>query len=329
MDWLELYENCKLCPRQCGVNRSDKGESAKNGFCGESDQLRVAYIGPHFGEEPALTGKNGSGTVFFSGCTLRCSYCQNYQISLRGLGTPIDLQALLEKLLEMVNTKRTSNINFVTPDQFIPHVLNLVPLLRENGVDLPIVFNLSGYQSIKTLKMVEEHVDIYLPDFKYSDSVLAKTLSRCGDYSKLALNAIADMVKQKGFLDVGCSRKEIARKGVLVRHLILPGFVENSIGALTSLFLEFGEKLPISIMSQYYPVHDQINMDLNRVVSSGEFGRVYAHALELGFSQLYVQFPDEARKKDIPKSPFLPDFLKKNPFSKPSNIHSQTRRGEC
>ena len=314
MTLLDPYENCHLCPRNCGVNRVYDGEKTEVGFCGETYQLRVAYVGPHFGEEPPITGNKGSGGVFFSGCSLRCSYCQNHQISHHGLGRIMSLEKLLEKVEYMILKKRVHNINFVTPDHFFPHVFDLVTLLREKGLDLPIVLNLSGYQSIETLKAATDYANIYLPDFKYSDSFLAGRLSKCPDYPGTALEAIAEMVLQKGFLDACLTGSGMAKSGVLVRHLILPGKVENSINALTTLFVEFGKALPLSLMSQYHPAAYQKDEDLNRFVSEEEFDRVYSHAIELGFEHLFVQFPDKDTGLRAQRSSFFPDFRQPDPF---------------
>jgi len=277
--------------------------------------MRVAYVGPHFGEEPPITGTNGSGTIFFTGCTLRCSFCQNYQISRGELGLRKSLRQLVEEVLHMVGRYHVHNVNLVTPDHFFPHVFRFVSMLRREGLDFPMVYNFSGYQSMEMLKPAEEHADIYLPDYKYSDSSLARRLSRCPDYPEIALGAIAEMIRQKGFLDCFLTGSDLAGKGVLVRHLILPGNVENSINALTALFVEFGRGLPVSLMSQYHPVLPQREEALNRAVTEEEFQRVYIHAKELGFEHLFVQFPEKPPKDGQGASPFLPDFRKADPFS--------------
>jgi putative pyruvate formate lyase activating enzyme len=307
-----LYESCRLCPRSCGANRL-KGES---GFCGEGRNLRVAYVGPHFGEEPPLTGSRGSGTVFFTGCSLRCSFCQNYQISRQGVGTTMNARVLMDRIMRMIRERGVHNLNFVTPDHFFPHVFLVTQRLRERGIHLPIVYNLSGYQSTPMLRMSEPLVDIYLPDFKYADRALSSKLSGCRDYPEVALEAIAEMVRQKGFLD-SPDRDEPspAGKGVLVRHLVLPGNVENSLNALTTLFLEFGPLLPLSLMSQYTPVAPQKLEELNRSVEIEEFDRVYRHALDLGFERLYVQFPEDRPPDSTRPTPFVPDFQEDEPFS--------------
>jgi putative pyruvate formate lyase activating enzyme len=178
-----------------------------------------------------------------------------------------------------------------------------------------MVFNLSGYQSVNLLKSAEGYVDIYLPDFKYADRDLARKLSKCQNYPDVALAALSEMLAQKGFLDSFDTGDSLAKKGVLVRHLILPGNVENSINALTTLFVEFGSQLPLSLMSQYVPVTPQEAEALNRPLTEQEFNQVYSHALELGFKNLFVQFPEEAASDRKP--PFLPDFNLDKPFSSP------------
>ncbi|MDY7036897.1 MAG: radical SAM protein [Thermodesulfobacteriota bacterium] len=271
-------------------------------------------MGPHFGEEPPITGSNGSGTIFFTGCSLGCSFCQNRQISREGVGETISIHGLSGKVFDMIQEYHVHNINFVTPDHFFPHIFHLVTSLRQRGHLLPFVYNLSGYQSIEMLRVAEGCADIYLPDYKYSDSSLSIRLSQCKDYPEIALEAIAEMVRQKGFLDFSGNDDRLAKKGVLVRHLILPGNVDNSLNALTTLFLEFGPELPLSLMSQYHPVIHQHEEDLNRLLTPDEFNRVYSHTLDLGFTHLFVQFPDKPSSERSNISPYLPDFHKEKPF---------------
>jgi putative pyruvate formate lyase activating enzyme len=309
------FENCRLCPRKCGVDRVGNQGQKPLGFCGESHVLRVAYVGCHFGEEPPITGENGSGTVFFSGCTLKCTYCQNHQISTDGLGRVTTVGELFTRVRSLIDAKGVHNINLVTPDHFFPHAFQLVSLIRETGYTLPVVYNLSGFQAPDMLKKAEPYADIYLPDFKYSDSALSQRLSRCKDYPETALAAIAEMIRQKGFLDPVDTDAGPAKTGVLVRHLILPGKSKNSIDALTMLFIEFGAKLPLSLMSQYTPLRSHTDPDLNRPITWEEFETVYAHAVDLGFESLYVQFPEKRRPGALSQVPFVPDFRRAEPFS--------------
>ena len=316
MDLLKLFEECRLCPRNCGINRLRSHKGNRSGVCGEGHQLRVAYVGPHFGEEPPISGNNGSGTIFFTGCSLRCSFCQNHQISREGLGNTVSMDDLFERVLEIIHKDLVHNINLVTPDHFFPYTIQLVSRLRRKGYDLPVVYNLSGYQSTKMLRMAEDFADIYLPDYKYADPALSTRFSKCEDYPDVALDAISEMIRQKGFLDSSEKGSELAKKGVLVRHLILPGRIENSMNALTTLFLEFGARLPLSLMSQYHPVLPLEDKALRRFLLQDEFDKVYAHALDLGFQYLFVQFPDKAPPGLSKRPPFLPDFRRREPFSR-------------
>jgi len=309
-----FFTNCQLCPRDCQVDRS----RGSRGYCGESAQLRIAAIEAHLGEEPPLSGTNGSGTVFFSGCSLQCCYCQNYQISQQHSGKLVTVAAVVATIGRLVSARQIHNVNFVTPDHFFPYTIDIVQALREQGIDIPIIYNLSGYQKIESLRLIEDVADIYLPDYKYSDSALAQQLSHSENYPEVALAAIAEMVRQKGFLDSFSRQSELepplATRGVLVRHLILPEQVQNSRDALTTLFVEFGRQLPLSLMSQYYPVQPQPFDFLNRLVTPDEFDAVYQHALDLGFENMFVQYPDP----DSSRRPFLPDFSQQRPF--PGNL---------
>lgn len=267
----------------------------------------MAYVGPHFGEEPPISGRNGSGTVFLVGCSLKCSFCQNWQISHKGIGRKFKIKELVEEIDKMIRKQNVHNINFVTPDHFIPHIVQVIKRIKMDWPEIPIVFNVSGYQSISILKEIEEYVDIYLPDFKYSDRRIAAKLSSCPDYPSVALDAISEMLKQKGFLDINAP---LAKKGVIVRHLILPGYIHNSIDALSMLYIEFGKELPISLMSQYKPVLPQKEPSLNRKLKKEEFLEIYQHMLELGFENVFVQFPEDTENELA----FVPDFTSSQPF---------------
>lgn len=313
---LRLYSHCTLCPRSCSVDRL----SGATGYCSQTSQLRIAWVGAHFGEEPPISGTRGSGTVFFSGCSLRCTYCQNYQISRENLGRPWDAEGLAARIQTLWEAQGVHNVNFVTPDHFFPHAIITVMEMRLLGVGIPTVYNLSGYQSVASLRLIEPFVDIYLPDFKYGERELARRLSNAPDYPSICLDAVAEMVRQKGFLypwpwDDGARAPGdpvIASKGVLVRHLVLPGHVDNSIKVLTMLLAEFGPDLPVSLMSQYVPIGNGLPQEMVRGVSRDEFQRVLNHALDLGFRRVVFQ-PWEDIAGCVGR-PFLPDFTKKDPF---------------
>jgi putative pyruvate formate lyase activating enzyme len=311
-DLFRPYMACELCPRCCGVDRTH----GQQGFCGETTALRLAAVEAHYGEEPPISGMNGSGTVFFSGCSLRCSYCQNYQISHGGLGREWSMEEIVERITELSAHPGIHNVNFVTPDHFFPHTMRIVRLLREKGLEIPVVYNLSGYQNVGSLREIEPWADVYLPDFKYSDPDLANGFSGARDYSSVALDALSEMIRQKGLLD-SFTRGEtsLARKGVLVRHMILPGEVRNSLDALTMLYLEFGKDLPLSLMSQYTPVGSAARgSGPDRTVTSAEFQTVLDHTMDLGYRNLFVQYPDDTKGLPEKPRPFVPDFRKHRPF---------------
>jgi putative pyruvate formate lyase activating enzyme len=318
---LIYYKACELCPYRCGVDRT----LGHTGVCGETSQLRIAAIEAHKGEEPPISGANGSGTVFFSGCSLRCLSCQNHQISREGLGRPWRVEEVVDRLTAFFGDQGIHNVNFVTPDHFFPHTVVIVKSLRERRVGIPVVYNISGYQRIESLRLIEPIANIYLPDFKYGSDELASRLSRAPDYPLVTLEAISEMVRQKGFLDAfpdeECAQASdggplahglVAQQGVLVRHLILPGHVQNSKTVLDMLFLEFGQDLPISLMGQYVPIFPfKPDSPFNRRLSEEEFEAVTGHALGLGFKNLFVQHPERLA---VDGQAFLPDFERTQPF---------------
>lgn len=305
---LKSYENCTLCPRNCKVDRA----AGKIGICCETAELRVSSIEAHHGEEPPISGSHGSGTVFFTGCSLKCDFCQNYQISCFDMGSVTTVQAVVDKLEQLYRQEGIHNVNFVTSDHFLPHTIEIVSELRWRQIPLPILYNTSGYMKVESLREVESYADIYMPDYKYADAGLAQRLSRCRDYPTVALEAIAEMVRQKGFLDSFLGKREAATKGVFVRHLVLPGQIRNSIDALSILFNEFGRDLPISLMSQYWPARMIKIAELNRRVKAQEFYRVYDHALDLGFTNMFVQHMSSWGRDS--EDEFAPDFSKDKPF---------------
>jgi len=305
MDPFEAYKNCTLCPRNCKVGRAQ----GKLGFCGESATCAVAFIGPHFGEEPSFTGTRGSGTIFFSGCSSQCFFCQNYQLSFSHDGRTVTPAELLSEVKSLIR-KEVHNLNFVTPDHFWPHVRSLCQALREDKISLPMLFNCSGYQRPEKVEEYSESMDIFLPDFKFADPELAQKCMGDRRYPELALAAIRNMVQQKGFLEPwDPSGRSTARCGVLVRHLLLPGQVENSVEVLKLLHREFGTGIPLSVMSQFQPVPECCKRhEFERTVKIKEYEEVLSLVEELGFEKVYTQ---ELREDTT----FLPDFSDpENPF---------------
>ena len=289
---MRSYEHCTLCPRRCGVNRT-KGE---RGFCGMPDKLYAARASAHYWEEPVISGSFGSGAIFFSGCTLRCAFCQNYTISDEHFGrelTPQALRAAMERLID----EGVQNINLVTPTHFLPSIL---PAL-EPKLPVPVVYNCGGYESVETLRRLEGKIDVYLPDFKYSDNALAKRLSAAPDYYETAAAAILEMYRQVGRPVI---EDEQMTRGVLLRHLVLPGFVDNSLGVLDWIAENFryGDIL-VSLMSQYVPMGKAKAMPpLDRRITETEYDAVLSYMELLGIEDGFTQDFSAAT------SDYTPDF---------------------
>ncbi|MBQ4129025.1 MAG: radical SAM protein [Ruminococcus sp.] len=271
---------CNLCPRKCNAHRSITSGS---GFCKCTDQMKIARIAPHYWEEPLISGKNGCGAVFFSGCTLNCVYCQNYEISNENKGKYISPKELAKMLLELESTG-VHTIEFVTATMYVDKLIETLKIYKPS---VPLVYNSSGFEDVETLRKLEGYIDIYLPDFKYSDDKLAKRLSNCDNYSDIAKNAIKEMLRQQPKVEIGDN--EIMQKGVLIRHLVLPSHTKNSIGVLNIIKDEFLDKALVSLMGQYVP-YGKANehSDINRKITKREYNKVLDELLRLeldGFAQ--------------------------------------------
>ena len=273
------YTHCALCPRRCGVDRT-RGQL---GFCKMPGQVHAARAGVHYWEEPVISGSFGSGAVFFSGCTLKCAFCQNYDISQENFGKPLtsaELRAAFERLID----EGVQNINLVTPTHFLPDIL---PAL-EPKLPVPVVYNCGGYESVETLRQREGKIDVYLPDFKYSDNALAKKLSSAPDYFETASAAILEMYRQVG---KPVLEDDEMKRGVLVRHLVLPGCVDNSLGVLDWVTEHFrsGDIL-FSLMSQYVPMGRAAEMPpFDRRITELEYDSVLSYMMLLGIEDGYTQ----------------------------------------
>ncbi len=273
------YAHCTLCPRRCGVDRT-RGQL---GFCKMPGQVHAARAGVHYWEEPVISGSFGSGAVFFSGCTLKCAFCQNYDISQENFGKPMtspELRAAFERLID----EGVQNINLVTPTHFLPDIL---PAL-EPKLPVPVVYNCGGYESVETLRQLEGKIDVYLPDFKYSDNALAKKLSSAPDYFETASAAILEMYRQVG---KPVLEDDEMKRGVLVRHLVLPGCVDNSLGVLDWVAEHFrsGDIL-FSLMSQYVPMGRAVEMPpFDRRITELEYDSVLSYMMLLGIEDGYTQ----------------------------------------
>ena len=287
------YEVCRLCPRACGVNRV-KGE---RGFCGMGTQPVVARAALHFWEEPCISGKNGSGTVFFSGCNLRCVFCQNQEISRGKAGKEISTDRLSEIFLELQD-KGAHNINLVTGVLFIPSIAVALKQAKTKGLQIPVVYNCGGYESVEALRLLEGLIDIYLPDFKYWTSDLAQRYSYAVDYPDRAKEALGEMVRQVGepvFLPSG-----ILQKGVVVRHLLLPGQRKEAEAILDYLYRTYGDDIYISIMNQYTPMSQSSDKNLERKVTTYEYDKTIDFALNLGVKNGFMQEGNTASESFIP-----------------------------
>lgn len=273
------YTHCTLCPRRCGVDRT-RGQL---GFCKMPGQVHAARAGVHYWEEPVISGSFGSGAVFFSGCTLKCAFCQNYDISQENFGKPLtsaELRAAFERLID----EGVQNINLVTPTHFLPDIL---PAL-EPKLPVPVVYNCGGYESVETLRQLEGKIDVYLPDFKYSDNALAKKLSSAPDYFETASAAILEMYRQVGKPVI---EGDEMKRGVLLRHLVLPGCVDNSLGVLDWVAEHFrsGDIL-FSLMSQYVPMGCAAEMPpFDRRITELEYDSVLSYMMLLGIEDGYTQ----------------------------------------
>lgn len=294
---INNLSSCSLCPRNCHVNRLH-GET---GFCGQTSKLKSARASLHLWEEPCISGKNGSGTVFFSGCTLRCIFCQNSIIASGNYGKEISLERLCEIFLEL-QERGAHNINLVTPTQFAPQIAKALSKAIENGLSIPIVYNTGSYEHVDTLKLFDGLVDIYLPDLKYFSSELSLRYSHAKDYFTVASKAIAEMVRQtKGFLFDEDSL--LLKRGVIVRHLILPGCVKDSKTIIKYLYETYGNQIFISILNQYTPLADLSNYpELNRKITKKEYDKVVDYAISLGVENGFIQEGETANKS------FIPDF---------------------
>ena len=299
-----LYRSCTLCPRNCGIDRT----AGQAGFCGQSHELNLAYAGLHFGEEPPISGQRGSGTVFFAGCTLKCWSCQNCQISHRGMGRLVAPETLSRIFLRL-EEERAANINLVSASPFTPGILEALDASKTDGFSLPVVWNTSGYESRKTLNLLDAYVDIYLTDLKTLDSSLSRRLFAAADYPEIAQEGVLHMAQEK--------RNELRAgnmlRGVILRHLVLPGMLESTREVLIWFKENLYGRVLLSLMFQYTPVAAQEDKpDVSgipvRRVSEKEYEVVTGWLEELEIEEGYVQEWET-------DSTWLPDFSKSNPFS--------------
>lgn len=286
---MDLLEKCTLCPRNCAVNRYKT-----TGVCGASNKIKVAYYSLHQWEEPIISGVNGSGTIFFSHCNLKCLYCQNKKISTGGYGKEIDNNHLIDIMLELQN-KGAHNINFVTPTHYVPQIIEC---LKNIKLDIPIVYNTSSYENVETIKMLNGYIDIYLADLKYYDNELGEKYSNCKDYFKYATLAIDEMFKQVGKFKI---KENLIKKGLVVRVLVLPGHVDDAIKIIDYLYNKYGDNIIISIMNQYTPLENLKYENLNRKITNEEYDKVVDYAIKLGINYAFIQDGETQDESFIPE----------------------------
>ena len=293
---MNKYENCLLCPRKCGINR----RTGQTGVCGVSSEIKVARAALHYWEEPCISGKRGSGAVFFSGCSLHCVFCQNREISDGKEGKVISKERLSDIFMELAG-KGANNINLVTPGQYIPDIVWAVNDAKSRGMKLPIIYNTSGYENVTELKLLEGIVDVYLPDFKYMDSTLSARYSRAKDYPSVAKQALSEMVRQQPDVVID-DAKGLIQKGVIVRQLLLPGHVNDAKAVLKYLYDTYHDHVYISMMSQFTPIALKDYPEINRTVTKREYERLVNYALEIGITNAFIQ------EGDVAKDSFIPAF---------------------
>ncbi len=290
---LDLLKDCKLCPRNCNINRNEK-----SGFCGAGEKISVALVSLHKWEEPCLVGDNGAGTIFFSHCNLKCVYCQNFKISSEGYGKEISIERLAEIFLEQ-QQRGAANIELVTPTHYVPQICMALDIAKSHGLNIPIVYNTNSYENLSTLELLKNRVDIFLPDLKYFDDEIAKTFSNAPNYFQVATSAIQKMFELVGENKFDSSG--MMTRGVIVRHLVLPNFRRDSFKILDWLNKNFGDKIFISLMNQYTPLFRAGEFKkINRRLTTFEYDSVTNYAVDIGIKNCYIQIGKTADEKFVP-----------------------------
>lgn len=290
---MKELEKCNICPLKCGINRNKY-----SGRCGASKNIKIALASLHYFEEPCISGENGSGTVFFSNCNLKCVYCQNYKISHKGFGKKISISHLADIFLSQ-QKKGANNINLVTPTMYVPHIISAIKIAKQKGLNIPIIYNSSGYEDVDTIKLLNGYIDVYLPDFKYYFSDIAKKYSNVENYFEIASSAILEMYKQVG--DPVFDDNGLIKRGMIIRHMILPNNVENSKMVLKWINGNLSNKVYISVMAQYFPTYKACEYpEINRKITDEELNSVWDFASYLGFENGFIQELGEHEEEYVP-----------------------------
>lgn len=288
-----MLESCTLCPKNCKVNRNEK-----IGFCGAGIKIRVALVSLHKWEEPCISGKNGAGTIFFSHCNLKCVYCQNFKISSQNFGKEISIERLAEIFVEQ-QQRGATNVELVTPTHYVPQICAAFDIAKTRGFNIPVVYNTNSYENLSTLELLRNRVDIFLPDLKYFDDDAAKTFSNAPNYFSVATAAIEKMFELVG--ECQFDSEGNLKRGVIVRHLILPNFRKDSFKILDWLKKNFGDKIFISLMNQYTPLFRAKDFKkINRRLTTFEYDSVVNYAVDIGIKNCYIQVGKTADEKFVP-----------------------------
>ena len=293
---LKELENCNTCPHKCNINRKEK-----LGRCKGKDKIKIALYSLHKFEEPCISGQNGSGTVFFSNCNLNCIFCQNYEISQKGKGKEITIEELANIFIKQ-QENGANNINLVSPTIYAYQIIEAIKIAKENGLNIPIIYNSNGYENLETIKRLEGYIDVYLPDLKYYYNELGEKYSKVNNYFEIATKAIKEMYKQVGspYID----EKGIIKKGVIIRHLVLPNHIENSKRILKWIKTNLGDKVYVSIMAQYFPTYNAMQSDLNRKLTKEEYKEIENYLYRLNLKNGYIQELGEHEEEYVPNWEF-------------------------
>lgn len=292
---MSELEKCGICPHECHVNRNQ----GKIGRCKATNKVRIALYSTHDFEEPCISGQNGSGTVFFSNCNLNCMYCQNYEISQLGKGKDITIEDLAKIILKQ-QEKGVENINLVTPTSYVPQIIEAIKIAKAKGLKIPILYNTNAYEKIETLRLLEGYIDIYLPDLKYAENHLGEKYSKIQDYFEIATKAIQEMIRQVGTPKLDEEGK--MKKGVMIRHLVLPNHIENSKKVLKWIKENLPQEIFVSVMAQYFPTYQAKEVEtLNRKLTKEEWKEIEDYIEELEIENGYVQELGEHEEEYVPK----------------------------
>ena len=291
---MDLISKCEICPRKCKVNRYEK-----KGYCRCDDKVRIALVSKHYFEEPCISGRNGSGTIFFSNCNLNCIFCQNHDISQGGKGIDVTVERLAEIMLEQ-QERGANNINLVTPTMYVEQIIKAIDIAKEGGLNIPIVYNTNGYEEVETIKKLNGYIDIYLPDFKYFTNELAIKYSKAPNYFEEVTSALLEMQSQ---FDEYVFDGEIMKKGMIVRHLVLPNHIQNSKNVLKWIKENLRKDIYVSVMAQYFPTYKAVGDELiGRKLSFSEYRKIEQYFYGLDIKNGYIQ--DLGKHEEE----FVPDF---------------------